>query len=99
MKVFYFVREWEIDNSFDCDEIKTTKKIERKLAIHQARAQGLRVAKKLAWRLLLLSKKRCVEKEKDDYVLKLFEILYFQNGNTSLKNGVNFFFSFSVGSL
>ncbi len=81
------------------NEIKTTKKIERKLAIHQARAQGLRVAKKLAWRLLILSKKRCVEKGKDDYVLKLFEILCFQNGNTSLKNGVNFFFSFSVGSL
>ena len=35
MKVFFFVREWEIYNSFDCDEIKTTKKIERKLAIHQ----------------------------------------------------------------
>ena len=97
MKVFYFVRECEIYNSFDCDEIKTTKKIELLLAIYQARAQGLRVAKKLAWRLLLLSKKPCVEK--DDYVLKLFEILCFQNGNTSLKNGVNFFFSFSVGSL
>jgi hypothetical protein len=69
------------------------------LAIHQARAQGLRVAKKMAWRLLLLSKKRFVEKGKDDHVLKLFEILCFQNGNTSLKNGVNFFFSFSVESL
>ena len=69
--LFYFVRECEIYNSFDCDEIKTTtKKIECKLAIHQARAQGLRgVAKKLAWRLLLLSKKRCVEKGKDGYVL------------------------------
>ena len=33
--LFYFVRECEIYNSFDCDEIKTTKKIERKLAIHQ----------------------------------------------------------------
>ena len=53
--LFYFVRESEIYNSFDCDEIKTTKKMDRKLAIHQARAQGLRVAKKLAWRLLLLS--------------------------------------------
>ncbi len=40
---FYFFRD-----SFDCDEIKTTKKIERKFAIHQARAQGLRVAK--AWK-------------------------------------------------
>ena len=49
--LFYFVRECEIYNSFHCDEIKTTKKIERKLAIHQARAQGLRVAKKLAWRV------------------------------------------------
>ncbi len=84
MKVFYFVRECEIYNSFDCDEIKTTKKIELLLAIYQARAQGLRVAKKLAWRLLLLSKKRCVEKGKDDYVLKLFEILCFQNGNTQV---------------
>jgi hypothetical protein len=83
MKVFFisFVNVKFI--SFDCDEIKTTKKIKRKLAIHQARAQGLRVAKKLAWRFLLLSKKRCVEKGKDDYVLKLFEILCFQNGNTS----------------
>ena len=36
--IFDFVREYEIYNSFDCDEIKTTKKIERKLAIHQARA-------------------------------------------------------------
>jgi hypothetical protein len=80
-------------------KLKQPKKIERKLAIHQARAQGLRIEKKLAWRLLLLSKKRCVEKGKDDHVLKLFEILCFQNRNTSLKNGVNFFFSFSVGSL
>jgi hypothetical protein len=97
--LFYSVRECEIYNSFDCDKIKTTKKIELKLTIHEARAQGLRVAKKLAWRLLLLSKKRCVEKGKDDYVLKLFEIPCFQNGNTSLKHGVNFFFSFLVGSL
>ena len=32
--LFYFVRECEIYNSFDCDEIKTTtKKMECKLAI------------------------------------------------------------------
>ena len=76
--LFYFFRQCKIYNSFDYDEIKTTKNIERKLAIHQARAQGLRVAKNLAWRLLLLSKKRCVEKGKDDYVLKLLEIMCFK---------------------
>ena len=70
----------------------------KRLNVNWLSIKRLRVAKKLAWRLLLLSKKRCVEK-KDYYVLKLFEILCFQNGNTSLKNGVNFFFSFSVGSL
>ena len=64
MSLFYFVRECKIYNSFDCDKIKKIKKIERKLAIHQARAQGLRVAKKLAWRLLLLSKNAALKKEK-----------------------------------
>ena len=89
MKVFYFVREWEIYNSFDCDEIKTTKKIERKLAIHQARAQRLRVAKKLAWRLLLISKKRCVEKGKDDYVSKF---CVFKTGTHKFKKWYKFLF-------
>ena len=57
----------------------------KRLNVNWLSIKRLRVAKKLAWRLLLLSKKRCVEK-KDYYVLKLFEILCFQNGNTSLKN-------------
>jgi hypothetical protein len=87
--LFYFFRECEIYNSFDCDEIKTTKKIERKLAIHQARAQRLRVAKKLAWRLLLFSKKRCVEKGKDDYVSKF---CVFKTGTHKFKKWCKFLF-------
>jgi hypothetical protein len=36
----------------------------KRLNVNWLSIKGLRVAKKLAWRLLLLSKKRCVEKKR-----------------------------------
>lgn len=44
--IYYFVREDESYNLYDSLEMKTRVKIDRKLAIHQAQAQGLNVAKK-----------------------------------------------------